>query len=106
MYKDSSILCGLGVDFEQNVELGVAETASFLLLYSYSTYSCSLTSLWTFPEPLSSHIIWAYQSLPSLLHFASTHFSEFPPSYALRLLMPPSRVPIQIDVSFLGEMWQ
>lgn len=64
MYKDSSILRGLGVDFEQNVELGVAETASFLLLYSYCTYSCSLTSLWTFPEPLSSHAIWAYQSLP------------------------------------------
>lgn len=64
MYKDSSILCVLGVDFEQNVEVGVAETASFLLLYSHSPYSCSPTPLWTFPEPLSSHAVWAYQSLP------------------------------------------
>lgn len=35
MYKFSSILSVLGVDFEQNIEVGVAETASFLLLYSF-----------------------------------------------------------------------
>lgn len=34
MYKFSSILSVSGVDFEQNIEVGVAETASFLLLYS------------------------------------------------------------------------
>lgn len=71
MYKDSSILCVLGVDFEQNVEVGVAETASFLLLYSHSPYSCSLTPLWTFPEPLSSHAVWPINPSLSLLHFTT-----------------------------------